>query len=75
MVVLAVNQQAGAQALEAAHAARLIGTVSDIATQLPQAVRELIDSKNQSRMSLAASAITDGRGVEKILKTMGLLNG
>jgi UDP-2,4-diacetamido-2,4,6-trideoxy-beta-L-altropyranose hydrolase len=74
VVVLAVNQQAGAQALEAAHAARLTGTVSDIATQLPQAVRELIDSKHQSRMSLAASAITDGRGVEKILKVMGVVN-
>ena len=74
MVVLAENQQAGAQALEAAHAARLIGAVSDIATQLPQAVRELIESKQAARMCLAASAITDGQGVEKILKAMGLLN-
>jgi len=74
MVVLADNQQDGAQALEAAHAARLIGAVSDIATQLPLAVRELIDSECQSRMSLAASAITDGQGAEKILKAMGLRN-
>ena len=74
MVVLAENQQAGAQALEAAHAARLIGSVSNIATQLPQAVRELTDSKHQMHMSLAASSITNGQGVEKILKTMGLLN-
>lgn len=74
MVVLAENQQAGAQALEAAHAARLIGAVSDIATQLPQAVRELIDSTHPTRMSLAASAITNGQGVEKVLKAMGLLN-
>ena len=74
MVVLAENQQAGAQALEAAHAACLIGGVSDIATQLPLAVRELIDVDRQSRMSLAASAITDGQGVEKILRAMGVLN-
>lgn len=74
MVVLADNQQDGAQALEAAHAARLIGAVSDIATKLPLAVRELIDSECQSRMSLAASAITDGQGAEKILKAMGLRN-
>ncbi|OYT92559.1 MAG: UDP-2,4-diacetamido-2,4,6-trideoxy-beta-L-altropyranose hydrolase [Burkholderiales bacterium PBB3] len=74
MVVLAENQQASAQALEDAHAARLIGAVSDIATQLPQAVGELIDSGCQSRMGLAASAITDEPGVEKILNAMGVLN-
>ena len=74
MVVLAENQQAGAQALGAAHAARLIGSVSNIATQLPQALRELFHSKHQMRMSLAASSITNGQGVEKILKAMGLLN-
>jgi UDP-2,4-diacetamido-2,4,6-trideoxy-beta-L-altropyranose hydrolase len=74
MVVLAGNQQPGAQALHAAHAARLIGVVSDIAAQLPLAVRELIDSDCRSRMSLAASAITDGHGVEKILQAMGRLN-
>ena len=74
MVVLAENQHAGAQALEAAHAARLIGSVSDIATQLPQAVREVTYSRHQMRMSLAASVITNGQGIEKILKAMGLLN-
>ena len=74
MVVLAENQQASAQALEEAQAARLIGGVSDIATQLPLAVRELIDLDCHSRMSLAASAITNGQGVEKILKVMGLFN-
>ena len=74
MVVLAENQQAGAQALEAACAACLIGSVSDIATQLPQAVRELSDSKHQMRMSLAASAITNGQGVEKLLTAMGLFH-
>lgn len=74
MVVLAANQQPGAQAMEAAHAARLIGVVSDIATQLPLAVAELVESERRSRMSLAASAITDGRGIDKILKAMGVIN-
>lgn len=74
MVVLAENQHPGAQALEAARAVRLIGVVSDIAIQLPLAVAELIDSDYQSRMSLAASAITEGQGVGKILQTMGVLN-
>lgn len=74
MVVLADNQLPGAQALEAVHAARLMGDVSDIAKQLPLAAAELIDADCQSRMSLAASAITDGQGVEKILQVMGLIN-
>ena len=74
MVVLAANQQPGAQSMVAAHAARLIGAVSDIATQLPLAVAQLIEPERHSRMSQAASAITDGRGVDKILKAMGVLN-
>lgn len=74
MVVLAENQQPSAQTLETARAARLIGGVSDIAIQLPLAVRELINSDCQMQMSLAASAIADGQGVEKILQAMGVLN-
>ncbi len=74
MVVLAENQQPSAQAIEAAHAASLIGAVSDIATQLPLAVAELIESERHSHMSLAASAVTDGRGVEKVLSAMGVIN-
>ncbi len=74
MVVLAENQQPGAQALDAAHAVRLLGAVSDIATQLPLAVRELSDSECRIRMSRATSAITNGQGVDKILKTMGAVN-
>ena len=74
MVVLAANQQPGAQALEAAQAARLIGTVNDIATQLPLAIAELTKFDGLSQMSLAASAVTDGQGVEKVLHAMGVAN-
>ena len=74
MVVLAENQKPSAQALEAAHAARLIGGVSDIARQLPLITAELTGSDRQHRISLAASAITDGQGVEKVLNAMGVVN-
>lgn len=74
MVVLAENQQPGAQAMEAAQAVRLIGAVADIATQLPLAVAELIEPARQSRMSLVASAVSDGSGVEKIMNTMRMIN-
>lgn len=74
MVVLAENQQPGAHAIEAAKAARLIGYVGDIATQLPLAVAELIETNLVSRMSLAASAVTDGHGVTKVSDIMGLIN-
>lgn len=74
MVVLAENQQPGAQAMEAAHAARLIGAVNDIATQLPLAIAEMTNSEGLRQMSLAASAVTDGLGVEKVLHAMGVAN-
>lgn len=74
MVVLAKNQQPCAQALEAAQAARLVGTVGNIATQLPLAIAELIESDGLSKMSVAASAVTDGLGVEKVLHAMGVAN-
>jgi UDP-2,4-diacetamido-2,4,6-trideoxy-beta-L-altropyranose hydrolase len=70
LVVLAENQQIGAQGMEAAHAVRLIGGVNDIATQLPLAVAELIEKERRSRMSHAASAVTDGRGVDKVVRIM-----
>jgi UDP-2,4-diacetamido-2,4,6-trideoxy-beta-L-altropyranose hydrolase len=74
LAVLAENQQLGAQAMEAAHAARLIGAMGDIATQLPLAVAELIEPACRSRMSLAASSVTDGRGIEMVLGAMGVID-
>ena len=74
MVVLAANQQPGAKALEAAHAARLAGPVSEIANQLPLAIHELNDPDCLKRMSFAASSITDGGGVAEVLQAMGMLN-
>lgn len=51
-----------------------IGAVSEIAMQLPLAVAELLGSELQSRVSLAASAVADGRGVEKVLSAIGVFN-
>ena len=70
MVVLAENQQIAAQGMESANAARLIGGFNDIDTQLPLAVAKLIEIQTRSRMSLAASKVTDGRGVDKVVRTM-----
>jgi UDP-2,4-diacetamido-2,4,6-trideoxy-beta-L-altropyranose hydrolase len=74
MVVLAANQLPSAQALKNANAACLIVTVSDIATNLPLALKDLTISDRRSRMSLAASTVCDGNGVEQIIKVMGLRN-
>lgn len=74
MVVLAENQESGAGALGSALAARFIGRVGDIATQLPQAIRELIGTDRLRPMSLAASAVANGHGVYKVIKAMGVGN-
>ena len=74
LVVLAGNQWPGARALEAAQAACLIGEVRDIAMQLPLAVKAVTQDAQLVQMSVAASAITDGRGVDEVLHALGVLN-
>ena len=74
MVVLADNQWPGARALQNVRAASLIGGVSEIATQLPLAVQALIQDHRLMHLSTAASAVTDGQGVDKVLQAMGVLN-
>jgi UDP-2,4-diacetamido-2,4,6-trideoxy-beta-L-altropyranose hydrolase len=74
LVVLADNQWPGAKALQKAQAAHLIGALSDVATQLPLAARVLIDSNCQMRMGLAAGVVTDGQGVDRVLKVIGFLS-
>jgi UDP-2,4-diacetamido-2,4,6-trideoxy-beta-L-altropyranose hydrolase len=75
MVALAVNQWPGAKALGAAQAACLIGDVGDIAAQLPLAVAEANHANRLMQMSTFASAVTNGRGVDKVLQALGGLNG
>lgn len=74
MVVLAENQRAGARALEAAGAALLIGAASDVSKKLHQAVQEVIEPDVLGCMSFAASAVTRGQGVEKVLSAMEICN-
>lgn len=73
MVVLADNQWPGAKALQEAQAASLIGNVSDIAAQLPLAIQTLTQDHRLMPMSTAASAVADGRGVDKVLQALGVL--
>jgi UDP-2,4-diacetamido-2,4,6-trideoxy-beta-L-altropyranose hydrolase len=73
MVVLADNQQLGAKSLQEAQAARLIGGVSEVATQLPLAVQAFTQDHWLMHMSTAASTVTDGQGIEKVLKALGVL--
>lgn len=74
MVVLADNQWPGAKALKNVRAVSLIGDVSDIATQLPLAFRALTQDQRLMHMSTAAGGVTDGRGVDRVLNAMGILN-
>lgn len=72
VVVLADNQWPSARALHAVQAANLIGGVSEIATQLPLAVQALTQDLRLIQLSAAASAVTDGQGVDRTLRAMGV---
>jgi len=74
MVVLADNQRLGAKALRKAKAALLIGDVSDIVMKLPLAINSSSLHYRLQEMSTATAEITDGRGVDKVLKAMRTLN-
>jgi UDP-2,4-diacetamido-2,4,6-trideoxy-beta-L-altropyranose hydrolase len=69
LVVLADNQRLGAQALQEAQAALLIGDMSDIAMQLPLAINASASRHRLQEMSTATAKVTDGRGVDKVLKS------
>jgi UDP-2,4-diacetamido-2,4,6-trideoxy-beta-L-altropyranose hydrolase len=72
LVVLADNQRAGATALQASGAARLVGDVDQIAVALPATLAALNHGHELRQLSSAAAAITDGQGVGKVLRAMGV---
>lgn len=72
-VVLAVNQEHGAAALERAGAAICIGQPGDIASSLPDQLQRLLRPEILAEMSLAARGVTDGDGVSRVLCEMGYL--
>lgn len=74
MVVLADNQWPCARALQVALAARLIGGLSDIALQLPLAVSAVTQVDRLMQMRTVASVVTDGLGVDKVLRALGGIN-
>lgn len=74
MIVLADNQKNGAQALQVAKAAQLLGSLSDIEMKLPLAIHAL-SSTDASKyilreMSAAAAGLTEGVGPHQVLEIM-----
>jgi UDP-2,4-diacetamido-2,4,6-trideoxy-beta-L-altropyranose hydrolase len=74
MIVLADNQKSGAQALQEAKAAHLLGDLTDIEMKLPLAIQKLTYAHTSQHMlremSAAAAGLTDGLGLHQVLKTI-----
>lgn len=69
IVVLADNQWSGARALQAAHAARLLGDISAIA-QLPSVLSRLENEAELENMAMMASRIADGLGSVRVADSL-----
>lgn len=73
MLVLAENQLLVAKQLESTGAVKLLPDAKSIEDILPAAINTLISSREEySAMSISASLVTDGSGVSKVLKQMGI---
>lgn len=70
LVILADNQKSGASALEQSGSAALIGQVIDIPRGLSAAVCALTHGSILQVMSKNASKISDGLGVQRVIKSM-----
>jgi UDP-2,4-diacetamido-2,4,6-trideoxy-beta-L-altropyranose hydrolase len=70
LVVLADNQHAGANALNAAGAASLLNNQQELHPVLRTTIQSLYTGSNLQKMSEAASQITDGNGIRKVMQTM-----
>lgn len=70
MVILADNQRVGAFALEERGAAVSVGSVDDIAVDLPACLESLQAPERLHTMARKAAAITDGAGVERVLDAL-----
>ena len=65
--ILADNQQQGAMALEAAGAVLLLESLTDLEEKLPELLRKLTQAEILRDMNKSSSAITDGRGVTRLV--------
>jgi spore coat polysaccharide biosynthesis predicted glycosyltransferase SpsG len=74
VVVLAENQRSGARALADAGGALLVESVADIAHALPACLERLREPAQLAQMSAAASRVTDGLGVERVIRALDELN-
>jgi spore coat polysaccharide biosynthesis predicted glycosyltransferase SpsG len=74
VVVVADNQIAGAKALEAHSAALLLGDADSIPRSLPAALSRLTRPKLR-QLTAAASGVTDGCGVARVVAEMETLDG
>jgi UDP-2,4-diacetamido-2,4,6-trideoxy-beta-L-altropyranose hydrolase len=74
LVVLADNQRLSAKALCEAKAGHLIGNVSDIASQLSRTFDSLLHDSGMEQMGAAAKMLSDGRGVDRVLLKLSVLN-
>ncbi len=70
IVTIADNQVAGARALAEIGAARLVGGVDAIAGRLDALIDEAVRSDLLTRMSAAASEVTDGQGVARVVNKL-----
>jgi UDP-2,4-diacetamido-2,4,6-trideoxy-beta-L-altropyranose hydrolase len=70
LVVLAPNQADGAAALERAGAALALGTADQIGARLPAALRRIAEGGALAAMSMAARALVDGAGVQRVVAAM-----
>jgi UDP-2,4-diacetamido-2,4,6-trideoxy-beta-L-altropyranose hydrolase len=69
MVVLADNQRFGAEALQGALAAKLLGNVSDIG-QLPIIFTSIVTDAELQSMGRMAARITDGLGATRVVDSL-----
>jgi UDP-2,4-diacetamido-2,4,6-trideoxy-beta-L-altropyranose hydrolase len=74
MVALADNQRVGANALQEAGAAWLMGDVDQVTIQLPLSIEALRNASALIHMSSAATALVDGQGVDQVLRAMEALD-
>jgi UDP-2,4-diacetamido-2,4,6-trideoxy-beta-L-altropyranose hydrolase len=73
MVVVAENQCQVARSLAKQQAARVIASAEQIETELPVLLSELIGApETRVAMSRAATQVTDGGGVSRVLELMGI---
>lgn len=70
VLVLAENQRAGAQALHAVGAAELIASMDDVGAKLPRLLQEFQAQERLAVASQSARAVTDGRGIARLLQAM-----